>query len=156
MKRVISLVVFFGMTFFIASCGQAALKIEDSWARPGIPGGNSAIYFIVENSTDEPDVLLGVELSVAASVEMHRTVAMEMDNEGGEDDGGLSGGQVMKMEEQDQIEIPARSDVVLEPGGLHIMLIDLADGLEPGDEIMILLRFQAAGEVEQTVIVEER
>ncbi len=34
-------------------------------------------------------------------------------------------GDVMRMVKVDSIEIPAHSDLTLEPGGYHIMLIDL-------------------------------
>ena len=45
----------------------------------------------------------------------------------------------MRMREVESIELPAAGKVALEPGGLHIMLIDLVEALEPGERIDITL-----------------
>jgi hypothetical protein len=45
--------------------------------------------------------------------------------------------------------------VSLEPGGYHIMLLDLAEPLEDGDTFELTLRFEQAGEMDLTVDVRE-
>ena len=56
-------------------CTQAdRLSIEDIWARPGNQDANSAVYFIVENSTGEIDTLLSAESDIAIVVELHESM----------------------------------------------------------------------------------
>jgi copper(I)-binding protein len=43
-----------------------------------------------------------------------------------------------------EIALPAGGTVRLEPGGLHLMLLDIAAPLAPGTTIEIELRFAAA------------
>jgi copper(I)-binding protein len=54
----------------------------------------------------------------------------------------------MGMKEVDQIDIPAGETVTLEPGGYHIMLIDLAKPIESGDTVPVTLDFEKAGKIE--------
>ena len=51
----------------------------------------------------------------------------------------------------DGLDLPAGTAVVLEPGGYHVMLLDLVAPLELGTEISLTLTFEQAGE--QTVSV---
>ena len=52
------------------------------------------------------------------------------------------------MEEVDRVEIPAGGSVTLEPGGHHIMLMDLVEPIEPGDTIPVTLELERAGEIQ--------
>ncbi len=72
-----------------------------------------------------------------------------------DDMGGDMAGGVMQMREVDSIVIPAGETVSLEPGGLHIMLLDLQTELEPGDTIEVTLVFAEAGEMTVTAEVRE-
>jgi copper(I)-binding protein len=57
----------------------------------------------------------------------------------------------MAMMHVEEIPIPAHADAVLEPGGYHIMLIDLVESLTEGTEIELVLEFATAEP--QTVMV---
>ena len=72
----------------------------------------------------------------------------EMDDAMGDDEMGddMSGG-MMQMVPVDEIPVPAGETVALEPGGYHIMLLDLAAPLEVGDTIEVTLTFETAGEM---------
>ena len=59
----------------------------------------------------------------------------------------------MQMAPVDQIDLPAGETVALEPGGYHIMLVDVVEPLEDGDEIDVTLTFEQAGETTITVTV---
>jgi copper(I)-binding protein len=99
-----------------------------------------AVYMKINNNGSEPDRLVGAECPVAAKVEVHETV-ME--------------GDVMKMQHLPEgLEIPAKSQVELKPGGFHLMLIDLADPLLPG-VIKCALQFEKSGEIEIDVQIRE-
>lgn len=91
------------------------------------------------NEGGQPDVLLNAETDVAEVVELHET---KMD------------GDVMKMGPISSIEVPAGGSVNLEPGGKHIMLINLKQPLTPGEKIKLILNFEKSGQ--KTIEVEIR
>lgn len=57
-------------------------------------------------------------------------------------------GNVMKMRQVQSIDVPAKGSVELQPGGLHLMFIDLKGQLKSGDQVPVKLKFEKAGEVE--------
>lgn len=119
------------------SGGGSGVRATDVWARAA-PSGNSAAYMILRNSGSAPDRLVKAESDVAKAVEIHKTT--------------MEGG-VMKMAPVESIEIPARGQAELKPGGSHVMLIDLNRELKPGEKIKLKLYFEKAGtqEVEAEV-----
>jgi len=52
----------------------------------------------------------------------------------------------MRMVDGGRIEIPAGGTVIMEPGGLHLMLINLTEPLEAGAAYPLTLKFERAGE----------
>ena len=66
-------------------CTQAdRLSIEDIWARPGNQDANSAVYFVVANTTGETDTLLSAESDIATAVELHESLMQNVDEGQGE------------------------------------------------------------------------
>jgi copper(I)-binding protein len=59
-------------------------------------------------------------------------------------------GGVMKMRPAVSPEIPPGKEVRLEPGGMHIMLMQLRQPLREGESIPITLIFEEAGEITVT------
>ena len=119
--------------------GPDAAKIQasDVWARAAATG-NSAAYMILRNGGDVDDRLLKVESDVADAVELHKST-ME--------------GSVMKMAPVDGIDVPAKGQAELKPGGLHVMIIGLKRELKPDEKIRLTLQFEKSGaqEVEAAV-----
>jgi copper(I)-binding protein len=115
--------------------------VEDAWARP-VPaaGGNGAVFFRLVNTGNEADQLLGGESPVAGSVEVHKTTMEE---------------GVMRMEHIPGLELPAKGEILLEPGGYHVMLIGVNTSLAIGDTLPITLRFGKSGEIQIEVQVRE-
>jgi copper(I)-binding protein len=154
-----------------------SLEITDVWARQS-PMGTSAgaIYLTITSPIDDELVGASVPTDVAGTTEIHETVMAEAGEMGdgeaemGEeasttteamDDtattmaGGMeNGGESMTMQPVDSIELPAGETVALEPGGYHVMLLDLVEPLEVGQEIELTLSFQVAGD--RTVTAEVR
>lgn len=124
----------------LSSCqiSNPPIDVTEAWARPGFAGGNSAVYFIVQNPGREADTLLEASSPVAAIVELHIST---MDSAG-----------TMRMEQQEKVDIPPGVDVEFRPAGLHVMLINLLEDLQPGDTFEIVLSFENRGEI--TVPVE--
>jgi copper(I)-binding protein len=55
---------------------------------------------------------------------------------------------VMRMTSlSDGLEIPAGESIVLEPQGMHLMLVNLNHDLRPGDTYQVTLTFEHAGEI---------
>ncbi len=69
-------------------------------------------------------------------------------------EGMPSGMEGMMMRPIDRLELPADEEVALEPGGYHVMLIDLVEPLVAGETFELSLQFENAGE--QTITVEVR
>jgi len=80
----------------------------------------------------------------------------EMSGDGEMDDDSDMGGMdpQMRMQElTDGLPLPAGETVTLQPGGYHVMLLDIAEPLEVGDEIELTLDFEDADDVTITVEV---
>jgi len=61
---------------------------------------------------------------------------------------------VMKMRQVPGIDLPAGQPVELKPGGYHVMLIDLARQINPGDRIPLTLVVEDATQQQRRVPVE--
>ena len=116
---------------------QAALMVESAWSRELPPTAQAgAAFFTVRNHSDQADRLLSAESSIAEFAELHAH---------------MHEGDVMRMVKVDAIDIPAHSDLTLEPGGYHIMLINLHKPLVAGQQLPLTLHFKHAGQVAVTV-----
>jgi len=124
-----------------ASGGADGLAVEDVWARPGISGGNSAIYFVINNRRGQDDTLLSASTGAAQIAELHISKI---------DDAGN-----MTMEHQDNVPVPGGKTVTFEPGGLHVMMMGLNGDLKAGDTLTATLTFEKAGSIEIEATVRE-
>jgi copper(I)-binding protein len=140
MKKITFITLILVLTL-LTGCGSKALSVSDIWARPGAMGGNSAIYMIIDNPTSGDEVLLSAESDIASAVELHKSM--------------MSADGTMMMQQQENIPVAANSQVSLQPGGLHIMLIGLNKDLAVGDTFSVTLHFQTAGDQTSEVTVKE-
>jgi len=116
------------------------IDIDHPYARstaPGQPAGGA--YLRLQNHGKQDDRLVSASTPAAAGVQLH-TMKME--------------GDVMRMRQVDAINVPAGKSVVLQPGGMHLMLIGLKGPLEQGQTIPLTLKFERAGEVNVELHVE--
>ena len=93
-----------------------------------VPPGQSvsAAFMILHNHVIKERSVVAAYSDVAAAVELHNHIM---------EDG------MMKMRRVDAIVIPGHGEVVLQPGGSHIMLIGLTRSLEMGEKVAIELEF---------------
>lgn len=126
----------------LTACASAStdLSIGDIWARPGLAGGNSAAYFVVENYGVD-DTLLSASSDIAEAVELHQTQ--------------MEGDQMHMQHMAHGVPIPAGGPTRFEPGGLHVMFIGLKQDLKVGDTFDLTLVFEQAGELTVSVTVQE-
>jgi copper(I)-binding protein len=119
----------------LTACGPRAgdgVRLSDAWARPGAAGETSAAYLTIANDGAESEVLTGVDCPSIAVCELHQTMVE---------------GDMVHMEPQDRFEIPAGGQISLQPGGMHIMLMNLSSDLAPGDWVSLVLHFENAGDM---------
>lgn len=112
------------------------LHVEGAWARPGLQGGTSAVYFTLHHHGEEPVRFVDAHSDVAATVELHETTFAP---------GPGGTGQVMRMQRIDGLDVVPGDVVSFSPGGLHVMLIGLHQGLKIGDSFDLVLE-TASGE----------
>jgi copper(I)-binding protein len=142
MKYIYSLLLILVALLTLSACtSQGDLTVIDVWARPGIADGNTGVFFVIDNPTDQDDRLISARSDVAQFVELHKTTM---------EDG------VMQMTPQEFVPVPAGEQVVFKPGDLHVMLIKLHDQLNVGDTFHLTLVFENAGEIALTVTVQEQ
>lgn len=111
------------------------IVISAPWSR-ATPAGASvgAGYLVIANKGPSADRLLSFKTDLSGQPEIH-----EMSNEGG----------VMKMRPLAKgLVIPAGATVKLEPGGYHLMLLQLKKPLAAGQRYKATLVFEKAGAVE--------
>jgi copper(I)-binding protein len=133
----------------LAACGAPsgpAIEAEGVWARPAVVvdetmsggasespsmAGTGAVFMRLVNQGREADRLRGGTTDVAKAVEIHETRV----------EGGVA---TMRML-ADGLEVPARGEVLFQPGGYHIMLVGIQRTLEVGDKFTLDLQFEKSG-----------
>lgn len=97
-------------TMLAAAPPAGSLQIVQAWSRATAPGASVGVaYFKIVNSGDE-DKLIHIEAPVARQAQMHSMAIV---------------GGIMQMRELLSVDVPAKGRVRFEPGGLHVMLVDL-------------------------------
>lgn len=157
MKTILFTFTLFIFTFTVTSCSQEqsenqasnteseiilpdnSFELSDAWARPARENGVTAIYLNVLNGTAQPDTLIALSSSVSGLVELHETYDR--------------GDGMMGMREAEDPTFPANYVVQMEPGGKHIMLMQLKRELKEGDTVDLTLEFARAGEITVTAPV---
>lgn len=127
----------------LAGCSaKPAVETSDMWVKSSemsMAGGMTAVYGTLTNTTGSDITLTGAATEVAGLVEIHEVAMVDGEMKMQEIDGGLV--------------IPAGQSVVLEPGGNHIMLMELSAAIEAGQEISVTLNFDGAESLILTGIV---
>lgn len=116
------------------------IQIGQPWARATAPGApTGAAFMVLNNNGSQPDLLIGAATPVADRTELHTHLM---------DDG------IMRMRQVEAIEVAPGSPTVLEPGGLHVMLMGLQEPLVEGETFPLTLDFQDAGEITIDVTIQ--
>jgi copper(I)-binding protein len=123
--------------FAAGTAAAAPPAVEGAWARATPPSAKTgAVYLTL--TADSVDRLIGAQSPAAREVQIHTHVS----------EGGMS-----RMMQLPELALPAGEGMRLEPGGLHLMLIDLARPLVAGEQIELRLTLADAGAVELIVPV---
>ena len=169
-RHLVAGVLAFGL--LAASCGDdgSATTVDGAWARTSPMNAEAgAIYFTI--SSDDAVVITGASVGddVAGRVEIHETVMADMsddmddmgddmsddmDDMSEDDHEGHDMGGAMMMQQVPSVAVAAGEDVSFEPGGLHVMLLELPDPLELGETFELTLALENGDSI--TVDVEVR
>lgn len=119
------------------SAGTAsALVLEDGWVKASDEGMSGA-FGTLRNTGDADVHITGITSPVSTRVEMHETVP--------------GGSGMMMQEKAGGFVIPAGGDLVLEPGGDHIMFMGLTEPVTTGQNVPLELTLDGGAEVEISV-----
>lgn len=114
------------------------IEVSEPWIREAPPTATvMAAYMNIKNTSEEDLALVSAECEFYETIELHSTV---MD------------GDIARMVKQEQLDLPKGTEVSLEPGGLHIMLIGVKQRPVAGDQVKILLNF--SDESQKEIIAE--
>ena len=115
------------------------ISIFGPFTRATLPNAPVAGGFLsIVNSGDEVDRLVSAHAAISGETQIH-----EMAVESG----------VMKMRQlADGLEIPAGGEVVLAPGGYHLMFMSLLQPIIEGERVPVTLVFGKAGEIRVELI----
>lgn len=115
----------------------AQISVQEPWVRATVAQQKATGAFM-QLVSPAGGRLVSASSPVAGVVEIHE---MAMD------------GNVMKMRAIAGLDLPAGKAVALKPGGHHVMLMDLKQGLQAGQSVPITLVVEGPGGKRETVQV---
>ncbi len=121
----------------LATAAMAQTQVRDPWVRGTVPNQKATGVF-AHISSSKGGRLVSAQSPAAGKTEIH---TMELE------------GNVARMRQIPALDLPAGQDVVLKPGGYHIMLIDLKQQLKPGDQVPLTLVIEGSGGQRETLQV---
>ncbi len=117
----------------VAAAAAPKLQVSEPWVRESNPARSvSSAYMILINPTARAITITGVASPAAKVVEMHEMKTVD---------------GTMSMRRVDEIVVPPRSSIKLEPGGMHLMMIDLLRPLPAGETCALTLTIKDGGTV---------
>jgi periplasmic copper chaperone A len=119
----------------------ADLKVDDAWARPTLGQARNGAAYLTLSTTGPADRLIAASSPAAGKVELHNHIMI---------------GTVAQMRPVDAIQVTPGSQVKLQPGGLHVMLLDLKSPLKAGEKFPLTLKFERGGEIQVQVEVRQQ
>lgn len=100
------------------------ISVADGWVKAADTGMTAAFGTVVNTSAD--DVIISAATTPAATtMELHEVV---QDN-----------GETVMQPVADGFPVPADGELALEPGGYHLMLMDITEPIQPGDDVTFTL-----------------
>ena len=120
----------FTVLVFLFSAGLSSLPNaaemlhwKDAWVRSMPPGAQvSAAYGMLMNHSDQTVTLSTVSSEISGTAEMHEVIA---------------DGDQRRMAELESIDIAPHETLIFEPGGRHIMLLDITTPPVEGETVEI-------------------
>ncbi|WP_205849777.1 copper chaperone PCu(A)C [Nakamurella flava] len=127
-----------------SSAAAGELSITDAWvkATDGAEDPSmTAAFGVIRNTTDKPLTIVSATNSASVHTELHE---MAMDN----------GAMVMRPV-AGGIPVPAEGTTTLEPGGLHVMIMDVTQPIKAGDDVTVTLTADDGSTLQFTALAKD-
>jgi copper(I)-binding protein len=136
----------------LAACGSSGsgsgatttpapgVTASDAWVK-AVDGGMTAAFLTLTNSSGKDVTLVKVATPAAGMVELHEMAMQD--------------GQMVMQPKAGGIPVKAGGTATLEPGGDHIMLMELTGPVEVGDDVALTLTFDDGATLEVTAPAKE-
>ncbi|MDQ2078229.1 copper chaperone PCu(A)C [Marinimicrobium sp. ABcell2] len=116
------------------------VAISEAKVRVPMPGRDlTAAYFHVHNQRDQERFLVSVSSPIAERAELHSH--SEVDG-------------MMRMRREDKVQIPAQGHQHFQPGGYHVMLLDLRRRPQTGESVELVLTFDDGSQLSVDAVAE--
>ena len=113
------------LSFMSTAMAEPAVVVEGPWVREAPPASTVlAAYMVLKNTADTPRTVTHIDSPDFRNSQIHRTVM---------EDG------IAKMHPVEKLQLPVNGSVVLEPGGLHLMLFEPLRSLRDGDTVVLVI-----------------
>lgn len=109
---------------------DTGLSIHQAVAVEPVLDDVAAVYLTIQNRGADEDTLVAVQSVSAGRAEIHDQVR---------------DGEMVHMSPREFVVVPPDDEVILAPGGLHVMLLELREPPVAGDTIVIDFRFVRGG-----------
>lgn len=149
--RLLAVVAAASLSVGLAACGEddAAtssgatsedVAASDAWVK-AVDSDMTAAFGTLTNTTDDDVRLVAATTDASAMVEIHEVV--------------MKDGEMVMQPKEGGIPIPAGGSATLEPGGDHIMLMDVTEPIEPGDVVELELELSDGSTITMTATAKE-
>jgi periplasmic copper chaperone A len=121
------------------TAAESTLEVRDAWVKTA-ESGMTAIFAVLDNPGDTELTVVSAESEISP-MELHEMA--------------MSDGEMVMREKDGGFTVPAGGSHRLEPGGDHLMLMDLAEPILAGDELTVTLTFDTGESVTFTAVAKD-
>lgn len=123
-----------------SSTGESSITAADPWVK-AVDTGMTAAFVTLSNTSDSDLVLVSASTPASSMVELHEMA--------------MKDGEMVMQPKEGGIPVPADGTATLEPGGDHIMLMDVTEPIEPGDAVSLTLTFDDGSTLDVEAVAKE-
>jgi len=141
LMKTVTLLLFAGLLLLSTQVFANLLTVEDAYVRATPPNSkNSAAFMVIKNTSKKEVKLIATGSDIADRVELHTHLHVD---------------GMMKMRQVDNVIIKAESSVSLQPGGYHVMFLNVKQPLKEGQSIALLLYFNNGEQIKINVPIKK-
>ena len=119
---------------------DSPITVSDAWVK-STDGMMTAVFARISNSSSSEVAVTSAKTSLSDVTELHEMV--------------MKDGQMIMQPKQGGFAIPANGAMALEPGGSHIMVLDLMAPVKVGDQATVTLVLSSGSSVTFTAVAKE-
>jgi periplasmic copper chaperone A len=123
-----------------ATSASPAITAADPWVK-AVDSGMTAAFVTLTNASDSDLVLVSASTPASSMVELHEMT--------------MKDGEMVMQPKEGGIPLPADGTATLEPGGDHIMLMDVTEPIQPGDLVSLTLTFDDGSTLDVDAVAKE-